>query len=121
MRTTKAQISLRKPLASFCGCTGRFESYLVASKTGFPLMWRLYLLLYFRPQNLLNGMNKFLQSLDITFRRDPNNFRPRINKLNSVKVQYKRNPTVEIINIGTSEITRFVRKYLRQSPFCQKD
>jgi ATP-binding cassette subfamily E protein 1 len=37
------------------------------------------------PQNLLIGMNKFLQSLDITFRRDPNNYRPRINKLNSVK------------------------------------
>jgi len=37
------------------------------------------------PQNLLIGMNKFLESLDITFRRDPNNFRPRINKLNSVK------------------------------------
>lgn len=37
------------------------------------------------PQGLLNGMNKFLESLDITFRRDPNNFRPRINKLNSVK------------------------------------
>ena len=40
----------------------------------------------YSPQNLLAGMNKFLQSLDITFRRDPNNFRPRINKLNSVKV-----------------------------------
>lgn len=37
------------------------------------------------PQSLLHGMNKFLESLDITFRRDPNNFRPRINKLNSVK------------------------------------
>ena len=37
------------------------------------------------PQSLLKGMNDFLQSLDITFRRDPNNFRPRINKLNSVK------------------------------------
>lgn len=37
------------------------------------------------PQNLLMGMNKFLESLEITFRRDPNNFRPRINKLNSVK------------------------------------
>lgn len=37
------------------------------------------------PQNLLIGMNKFLSSLEITFRRDPNNFRPRINKLNSVK------------------------------------
>jgi len=37
------------------------------------------------PQSLLTGMNKFLESLDITFRRDPANFRPRINKLNSVK------------------------------------
>nr|CAD7444770.1 unnamed protein product [Timema bartmani] len=32
------------------------------------------------PQNLLNGMNRFLELLGITFRRDPNNFRPRINK-----------------------------------------
>jgi len=37
------------------------------------------------PISLLNGMNTFLQSLEITFRRDPENFRPRINKLNSVK------------------------------------
>lgn len=37
------------------------------------------------PQNLLAGMNKFLKLLGITFRRDPNNFRPRINKNNSVK------------------------------------
>jgi len=37
------------------------------------------------PQSLLGGMNKFLQQLKITFRRDPNNFRPRINKLNSIK------------------------------------
>jgi len=37
------------------------------------------------PQSLLSGMNSFLKSLDITFRRDPENFRPRINKLASVK------------------------------------
>ena len=37
------------------------------------------------PQSLLGGMNKFLEQLEITFRRDPNNFRPRINKLNSIK------------------------------------
>ena len=37
------------------------------------------------PQSLLGGMNKFLEQLKITFRRDPNNYRPRINKLNSVK------------------------------------
>lgn len=36
------------------------------------------------PQGLVDGMNKFLNMLQITFRRDPHNFRPRINKLNSV-------------------------------------
>lgn len=38
------------------------------------------------PQSLLAGMNRFLELLGITFRRDPNNYRPRINKNNSVKV-----------------------------------
>ncbi|KAF9197270.1 Fe-S cluster-binding ribosome biosynthesis protein [Haplosporangium sp. Z 27] len=37
------------------------------------------------PQSLLTGMNKFLSSLEITFRRDPTNYRPRINKSESVK------------------------------------
>ena len=37
------------------------------------------------PQTLLTGMNKFLTSLEVTFRRDPENYRPRINKLDSVK------------------------------------
>jgi len=37
------------------------------------------------PQTLLAGMNKFLGQLEITFRRDPNNYRPRINKMNSIK------------------------------------
>ncbi len=37
------------------------------------------------PQSLLTGMNMFLKSLKITFRRDPENARPRINKLESVK------------------------------------
>lgn len=30
-------------------------------------------------------MNRFLKHLSITFRRDPNNFRPRINKQDSQK------------------------------------
>jgi ATP-binding cassette subfamily E protein 1 len=30
-------------------------------------------------------MNQFLTALDITFRRDPTNFRPRINKGGSTK------------------------------------
>merc|ERR1719401_1883258 len=37
------------------------------------------------PMSLLEGMNKFLAQLAITFRRDPTNFRPRINKVESVK------------------------------------
>ena len=37
------------------------------------------------PQDLLTGMNAFLKDLQITFRRDPFNHRPRINKMNSVK------------------------------------
>lgn len=35
------------------------------------------------PEGLVTGMNRFLKMMDITFRRDPTNFRPRINKLNS--------------------------------------
>ncbi|CAD7976214.1 unnamed protein product [Amoebophrya sp. A25] len=38
-----------------------------------------------KPQSLVEGMNQFLQQLDITFRRDPTNYRPRINKMLSVK------------------------------------
>lgn len=38
-----------------------------------------------QPQKLVNGINSFLQELDITFRRDPQTYRPRINKLDSVK------------------------------------
>lgn len=37
------------------------------------------------PEGLISGMNMFLQMMDITFRRDPYNFRPRINKHRSVK------------------------------------
>lgn len=37
------------------------------------------------PMSLIDGMNMFLKKLDITFRRDQDNFRPRINKLDSVK------------------------------------
>ena len=37
------------------------------------------------PESLLTGCNKFLKALDVTFRRDPSTYRPRINKLHSVK------------------------------------
>jgi translation initiation factor RLI1 len=42
------------------------------------------------PQSLLSGMNAFLKTLDITFRRDPTNFRPRINKHNSQQDQVQK-------------------------------
>lgn len=38
-----------------------------------------------KPEGLVTGMNRFLQLMDITFRRDPYNFRPRINKHQSQK------------------------------------
>jgi ATP-binding cassette subfamily E protein 1 len=37
------------------------------------------------PESLISGMNKFLQMMEITFRRDPTNWRPRINKHSSQK------------------------------------
>ena len=43
-----------------------------------------------KPEALLCGMNKFLERLGVTFRRDPTNFRPRINKLDSVKDQEQK-------------------------------
>lgn len=43
------------------------------------------------PQTLVSGMNKFLEMLGITFRRDPNNFRPRINKDSSQKDVEQKN------------------------------
>jgi ATP-binding cassette subfamily E protein 1 len=42
------------------------------------------------PQSLLSGMNLFLRNLDITFRRDPSNYRPRINKYASTKDQEQK-------------------------------
>lgn len=37
------------------------------------------------PMSLVDGMNRFLKNLDVTFRRDPENFRPRVNKPESAK------------------------------------
>jgi ATP-binding cassette subfamily E protein 1 len=42
------------------------------------------------PESLTTGMNTFLKGLNITFRRDPTNYRPRINKLNSIKDQEQK-------------------------------
>lgn len=37
------------------------------------------------PSSVGDAFNSFLKTLDVTFRRDPTNFRPRVNKANSVK------------------------------------
>ena len=37
------------------------------------------------PRGIVDGFNTFLKRLDVTFRRDPINYRPRINKKNSRK------------------------------------
>ena len=42
------------------------------------------------PESLITGMNKFLCMMEITFRRDPTNYRPRINKYKSIKDQEQK-------------------------------
>ena len=37
------------------------------------------------PVGLVQGFNSFLKQLDVTFRRDPSNHRPRVNKRGSLK------------------------------------
>lgn len=43
-------------------------------------------------------MNKFLASLEITFRRDPTNYRPRVNKLNSIKDREQKGKLFTILS-----------------------
>lgn len=42
------------------------------------------------PESMISGMNKFLKMMEITFRRDPTNYRPRINKHGSQKDQEQK-------------------------------
>jgi ATP-binding cassette subfamily E protein 1 len=42
------------------------------------------------PMDLTTGVNRFLRNLGITMRRDPSNYRPRINKPGSVKDQEQK-------------------------------
>jgi len=42
------------------------------------------------PLNLRDGMNKFLKELEITFRRDPKTYRPRVNKEGSYLDRYQK-------------------------------
>ena len=59
------------------------------------------------PQTLVSGMNKFLEMLGITFRRDPNNFRPRINKDASQKdVEQKNSGNYFFLDTDTKDDDR---------------
>lgn len=55
---------------------------------------------------MLTGMNRFLASLEITFRRDPTNFRPRVNKLNSVKDREQKGGSIRLNKFCLSVIDR---------------
>jgi translation initiation factor RLI1 len=44
-------------------------------------------------------MNRFLASLEITFRRDPTNFRPRVNKKHSVKDREQKSAFCLLIHL----------------------
>jgi ATP-binding cassette subfamily E protein 1 len=76
------------------------------------------------PQSLLDGMNAFLKGLEITFRRDPTNFRPRINKAGSIKdSEQKRAGTYFYLDFDDdelSELTAAERKKLQKERKEQK-
>lgn len=58
------------------------------------------------PALLAEGFNRFLKTLDVTFRRDPDNFRPRINKKGSLidKVQRAKGDYYQLeMDITTSD------------------
>ena len=60
------------------------------------------------PEGLITGMNTFLQMMDITFRRDPYNFRPRINKHLSQKDQIQKQAgKYFLMNEGEAQRTNY--------------
>lgn len=54
-----------------------------------------------KPESLLTGCNTFLKNLDVTFRRDPTNYRPRINKLNS-QLDQEQKSTGNYVSVSDS-------------------
>lgn len=63
------------------------------------------------PEGLVSGMNRFLKMLEITFRRDPSNFRPRINKHDSQKDQEQKKLGLYFLT-DDAEIDRLTKKNL---------
>jgi len=72
------------------------------------------------PVTMVQGMNAFLQQLGVTIRRDPSNYRPRINKLGSVKDREQKETgnyffyEAPVAAPGTTETTQKVRKEGKQ-------
>ncbi|KAJ5698536.1 Translation initiation factor RLI1 [Penicillium macrosclerotiorum] len=58
------------------------------------------------PESLVTGCNKFLRSLDVTFRRDPNSYRPRINKYQSQMDQEQKLAGNYVILLGRGGLKR---------------
>jgi hypothetical protein len=50
-------------------------------------------------------MNQFLASLEITFRRDPTNFRPRVNKAESMKDREQKGKSY-LLGASQSDLSR---------------
>ena len=51
-------------------------------------------------------MNQFLASLEITFRRDPTNYRPRVNKKHSVKDREQKGESCLLLARASTQLTR---------------
>ncbi|KNH04217.1 ATP-binding cassette sub-family E [Perkinsela sp. CCAP 1560/4] len=62
------------------------------------------------PQSMVDGMNQFLDQLGVTIRKDPTNFRPRINKKGSVKDrEQKESGNFFFSDLDGANITRGMR------------
>jgi len=61
------------------------------------------------PLDLVPGMNQFLEMLEITFRRDPTNFRPRINKDGSQMDQQQKASGSFFVNDAVDEDVKAIR------------
>ena len=51
-------------------------------------------------------MHQFLASLEITFRRDPTNYRPRVNKKHSVKDREQKGESCLLLARANTQLTR---------------
>lgn len=72
------------------------------------------------PESLLTGCNRFLQSLEVTFRRDPNTYRPRINKMDSQLDTEQKSAgnyvshKINVSEIGTYDANVFMQFFLEE-------